>query len=248
MATTKPKKTSKKPKKTSKSRAGKSREATFDEFSGFPKELFAFLKELEKNNDREWFQANKSRYERDVKAPLEAFLSDVEDEVGPGKVFRIHRDVRFSKDKSPYKTHASVVFERAGSVYYLHLEKDHLFCATGYYMMQKDQLARFYEAVVSPKVGAQLEKLVQAAEAKELEIGGAELKNVARGYDKEHPRARLLKHKGLTISRTWRSLPKWVHHTEVGTHVLEAWRQSAALNAWLQEHVGPSEAGQRFVR
>jgi len=242
------KKSSAKKSSAKKSSAKKSREARFEEFQGFPKALFTFLKQLKKNNERDWFNDNKARFEANVKAPLEAFVGDASEELGAGKVFRIYRDVRFSKDKSPYKTHASAVFEGRGLVYYVHLESDSMFAATGYYQMAKDQRARFYEAVVDAKLGPQLVQLVEDAEDAEMEVGGEALKTAARGYDKDHERARFLRHKGLTVSRTWKPLPKWIHTKEAGERVLAFFREAAPLNDWLKSNVGPSEDGARFVR
>ena len=217
-------------------------------FDGFPPTLFKFLRELEKNNNRDWFTLNKPRYQNDVRQPLEAFVDAMEPKFGPGKVFRIYRDVRFSANKAPYKTNASAVFEKKGLIYYLHLEKDYFFCATGYYQMARDQLSRFYDAVVDGRKGSKLAAEIAAAEELDLEIGGSALKNVARGYPKEHPRARFLKHKGLTISRTFRPIRKWVHTGEVAERIAQTWDESERINKWLQKHVGPSEEGNRFVR
>ena len=144
---------------------------SFRRFVGFPKEGLKFLKELEKNNTREWFTANKARYEEHVLSHLRAVVEEGERSYGSGKNFRIHRDVRFSNDKTPYKTHASAVFERKGIVHYLHIEKDHMFAASGCYHMAKDQLARFYEAIDDDKSGEQLVKLVSAAQDAGLEVG-----------------------------------------------------------------------------
>lgn len=223
------------------------RKTKFEEFQGFPTKGLTFLRNLAKNNDRDWFQANKDRYLEHVKGPLEAFLADVEEEFGPGKVFRIYRDVRFSKDKSPYKTHASVVFENEGCVFYFHIEAKQIFAATGYYQMAKDQRKRFYDAVIDDKAGKKLAKLVDAAEANDLEIGGEALKTAARGYPKDHARVRFLRHKGLTTSRTWKKA-SWWHTAELGERVVETFRDSQKLNEWLITHVGASQEGRRFVK
>lgn len=220
-------------------------------FEGFPRAAFTFLAELEANNDREWFAENKARYEALWKAPLEALVDDAGAVLGPGKPFRVHRDVRFSKDKSPYKTHASAVFENEGLVFYIHLEKDHAFCATGMYMMAKDQLSRLYRAVDDGRAGPALERAVETAEKAGFEIGGEALKTVARGYPKDHPRVRFLRHKGLTASKTWRwnkRPPAWLNKPEALERIAACWAEPKAVNAWLMKHVGPSEEGRRFVK
>lgn len=218
------------------------------EFQGFPKAAIAFLRELEANNHREWFTANKSRYEMNLKRPFEALASDLEPELGSAKVFRIYNDVRFAKGKPPYKTHGSVVFEdRRGLVYYVHLEKDHLFVATGMHAMLPDQVKRFLDAAIDPKHGARLAKVVTNAEASGLEIGGATLKTVARGYPKDHPNARFLRHKGLTTSVRYELAP-WVHEPAAVERMRDVFARSAEVNEWLATHVGRSEDGARWVK
>lgn len=222
-----------------------------DTFQGFPKDAFTFLGELSVHNDREWFNAHRDWFERAWRTPLEAFVADAEPILGPGKVFRIHRDIRFSKDKTPYKTHASVVFEGAGIAYYLHLEERLAFCATGMHEMAKDQCQRLYEAVLDDAAGQALERLVADLEARGVEIGGEALKTAARGYPKDHPRARFLRHKGLTATRSWRwddDPPAWLFTPEALHTVRDAWNEASALNAWLTTHVAASSEGPRWVR
>ena len=217
------------------------------EFQGFPPAAIEFLRELEANNHREWFTANKSRYEMNLKRPFEALASDLEPELGSAKVFRIYNDVRFAKGKPPYKTHGSVVFEdRRGLVYYVHLEKDHLFVATGMHAMLPDQVRRFLDAAIDPKHGARLANVVANAEARGLEIGGEALKTVARGYPKDHPNARFLRHKGLTTSARYELAP-WMHEPAAVEHVRDVFTRGAEVNDWLVTHVGRSEEGARWV-
>lgn len=228
------------------------KKTTFREFQGLPKEGFDFLRELENDNTKAFFEKNRARYEESIKAPLHAFVEECEPEFGSGKMFRIHRDVRFSKDKAPYKTHASAVFESRGRVFYAHFEKDRAFAATGYHMMERDQLARFHAAIDEAKSGKKLVKLVEAAEQAGLTIGGSALKTAPRGYAKDHERIALLRHKGLTVAREWlgtKGKPvAWMSTPEAGERITDTWREGAAINAWLQEHVGESSEGRRFVK
>lgn len=227
--------------------ARKKRAPAFKVFQGFPKEGLKFLKDLEKNNKREWFVANKARYEEHVLSHLKAVVEEGEKAYGSGKNFRIHRDVRFSNDKTPYKTHASAVFERKGIVHYLHIEKDHMFAATGCHQMAKDQLVRFYESIDDDKSGKKLEKLVAAAEKLGLEVGGSALKTAPRGYPKDHPRIELLRHKGLTTSRRYEA-GAWMHGPELAKRMVKTFAEGAAINEWLLKHVGESTEGRRFVK
>lgn len=220
-------------------------------FEGFEPEAFRFLAELEANNERAWFAENKDRFERLWKAPLEALVEDAEPALGSGKAFRIHRDVRFSPDKRPYKTHASAVFERDGIVFYAHFEKDQAFVATGMHMMAKDQVKRLHAAVDDEKSGRAIEKLVAKLEEAGLTIGGEALKTAPRGYPKDHPRVRLLRHKGLTASRTWawkKRPPAWLTGPDALPTIAQGWAEASRLNDWLSEHVGPSTEGNRWVK
>ena len=111
-------------------------------FSGFGKGAFAFYDDLEANNSREWWHANKRRYEDEVRRPMEELLEDVAGEFGEAKLFRPNRDTRFSTDKSPYKTNiAAVIFQKGGGSVYLSLAADGLHVGGGGYHLDRPQLA-----------------------------------------------------------------------------------------------------------
>ena len=159
--------------------------------------------------------------------------------MGTFHLFRPHRDVRFSRDKSPYKTHQGAVTEgEGGELYYLHLDGEGLFVATGYHQMARDQLERFREAVDDERSGPELERTVAALERR-YEIGGRELKTAPRGYPRDHPRVRFLQHKGLTAGRRF-GTPAWLGTRRAKSRIVEAWRGAAPLDEWLNTHVGPS--------
>lgn len=235
--------------KSSSTRAPAKKRPVEPDFRGFSDATIAFLRELEQNNDREWFGANKTRYEENLRRPFEALASDLEPELGAAKVFRIYNDVRFAKGKPPYKTHGSVVFEdgRRGLVYYVHLEKDHLFVATGMHGMLPDQVRRYLAAAADEEHGADLAGRVARAESSGLEIGGEALKTVARGYPKDHPNARFLRHKGLTTARRLPVAP-WLYTGEAVEYVREVFTAGDEVNQWLARHVGPSTEGRRWVK
>ena len=176
------------------------------------RELFRFFRDLSKNNDRDWFLRNKPRYERDVKEPLLQFISDF----GPhlrrinphlvadprpvgGSLFRIHRDVRFSPDKSPYKTHAGVRFphEESKNVhapgYYLHLEPGEIFAAAGIWHPDPVTLKKVRDCVVADPSG--WKRATSQTLRGKCSLGGDSLKKVPRGYDPDHPLAEDLKRK-----------------------------------------------------
>jgi uncharacterized protein (TIGR02453 family) len=207
-------------------------------FRGFPAEAFDFFEGLEADNSKTYWQANKALYDEAVKGPMEALLADLAPEFGPGRIFRPNRDVRFSADKSPYKTNIGAVTERDGSVFYVSLWIGGLFAGSGYYRMARDQVERFREAVAAD-AGADVDKLVEAVERDGYDVGGEELKTAPRGYPPDHPRIRLLRHKGLTVGRGWEPTP-WMGTKKAMARVAEVWRAAAPINAWLQQHVGPS--------
>jgi len=175
--------------------------------------LFSFLRDLKKNNTREWFQDNKSRYEEQVREPLIAFVEDFSEhlpkisshfvadprKVG-GSLFRIHRDIRFSKDKSPYKTHAGVHFrhERAKDVhapgFYLHLDPAEVFIAAGIWHPDTPTLKLIRAAIGDdPKRWKQVAK--SGAFKKHFTLAGESLKRAPAGFEPDDPLIEDLKRK-----------------------------------------------------
>lgn len=187
-------------------------------FTGFADANARFFKSLAKNNNREWFQAHKAEYEEGWNAPMKLLLADVRERIDgayahcdldEAKVFRIFRDVRFSKDKSPYKTHVGgyVAMKRAGRkvtdlpmALYFHVGADECFGASGHYMMESDSLTRFRTAVADDPRGKELDKIVAALQKKGFAARSHEsFKRVPKGFDPDHPRAEMLKRKGLFV-------------------------------------------------
>ena len=125
-------------------------------FGGFPERALIFFEGLEADNSKPYWTDNRAVYERDVRAPMLALLAELEDEFGPGKLFRPYRDVRFSRDKTPYKTNAAATV----GDYYLSLSADGLFLGGGIYHPAPDQLDRMRRAVADDVQGAALERIV----------------------------------------------------------------------------------------
>ncbi|MCE9621438.1 MAG: DUF2461 domain-containing protein [Actinomycetia bacterium] len=209
-------------------------------FSGFPDEAFAFYERLGVDNSRTFWQANKATYERLVRDPMLALLDELA-EFGPFNVFRPYRDVRFAKDKTPYKDHIGAYGESDGGAgHYIHLSATGMFAGSGYYDMASDQLERFRTAVDRRATGEKLVALCTDAEKRGLKLGAmSELKTAPRGYPKDHPRIAILRRKGLVASKDW-PLAKWMHTKQVVERVRDAWLAAADLNKWLNKHVGPS--------
>ncbi|MDH3744228.1 MAG: DUF2461 domain-containing protein [Acidobacteriota bacterium] len=171
----------------------------------FQPALFKFLRELKENNNREWFEANKSRYEADVKERAQQFISDfgprlakisphfnADPRPNRGSMFRIYRDVRFSKDKSPYKTAVGIQFRhKAGKDahapgFYLHLQPGALFVGVGIWRPDGPSLKRIRDAIVSDPAGWKRVKRGKPFRSY-FELEGDTLKRPPKGYDPEHP-------------------------------------------------------------
>jgi uncharacterized protein (TIGR02453 family) len=183
------------------------------EAPSFSSQLFAFLRELEQHNERGWFNANKTRYERDVKEPALAFVEDIGyrlPQVAPHltaderSLFRIYRDTRFSKDKTPYKTHVGIYFRHARSAdadtagLYLHLEPGHVFLGAGIWHPGTPALKRIRDALVARPDGWR--EAVAAVEPTWKLADGESLKRPPAGYRKDHPLIEDVKRKSFAIT------------------------------------------------
>src|SRR2546423_630471 len=150
---------------------------------------------------------------------MQALLADLEKEFGPGRLFRPYRDIRFSADKSPYKTYCAAHLENA----YLSLNADGIYAGRGQYMLEPEPLKRFREAVMDETQGPQLEKLVAGLEKKGYEVSGEMLKRAPRGYPNDHPRVRFLRSKGLHAGRMFTvSDNQWLHTAQALAKIQKA--------------------------
>ena len=215
-------------------------------FRGWTDEAIEFYEGLVADNTKTYWEANKEVYDTAVRAPMEAFLRQVEPEFGAGKIFRPYRDVRFSADKTPYKTAIAAVATRDDQVFYVQFSADGLFAGTGYYHMARDQLARYRAAVDDAETGEELESIVEEIERGGYDIAGEQLRTAPRGFASDHTRIRLLRHKGLVMSKGWEPAA-WLATAKAADRVIKTWRTGEPLNAWLAKHVGPSTepAGRR---
>ncbi|MEM9606076.1 MAG: DUF2461 domain-containing protein [Actinomycetota bacterium] len=211
-----------------------------DRFNGWQPEAVEFYERLAADNRREFWLEHKAFWQEQVRLPFEMLDAEVRDEFGPLHHFRPNRDVRFSKDKSPYKTHHGAVTEgEGGAMYYVHLDAEGLFVATGYYQMARDQLDRFRRAIDDETTGSELEGLL-ASLPTTTEVGGSALKRAPKGYPADHPRVELLRHKGLTVSRRY-APAGWLATRGALKRIVDTWRLATPVNDWLDTNVGPSE-------
>jgi uncharacterized protein (TIGR02453 family) len=215
-------------------------------FAGFSPAAFRWFDGLEEDNSRVWFAEHRDTYDDDVRGALEAFLEELADELGGEvKLFRQHRDTRFSADKSPYKTTTyGLIVDHPGSLapLYAQLSAIGLFAGTGYYNLAADQLARFRDAAADDGTGPELERAIADAHAAGVETFGEALKTAPRGYPRDHPRVWLLRHKSLIAGARLAPGRAGAGITRVAAldHARATWAACAPLNAWLDANVGGS--------
>jgi uncharacterized protein (TIGR02453 family) len=203
------------------------------EFRGWTEDFQRFFIGLEIDNSKTYFEANRKTYEQKVRDPMVALLRSLETEFGPSKVSRPNRDIRFSKDKSPYKT--NIYGHSAGG--YVSLDAKGLVTGGGQYELSPEALSKYREAVAKDSTGKPLVEVVEGLEQQGYEVGAEELKRVPSPYPQDHPRARLLRHKRLFYWKTL-GLEPWLGTPEARDHVAAAWRAGSELDAWFRKHVG----------
>jgi uncharacterized protein (TIGR02453 family) len=203
-------------------------------FNGWPVEAVEFYEGLEADNTRTYWQEHKSVYEQSVKAPMDELLAELADEFGAGRVFRPYRDVRFSKDKTPYKTNCAAHLPGG----YISFSADELFVGSGLYMPDGEHLKRFRAAVDDADTGKQLEAIVATLQDDGYEVGAREvLKTAPKGYPKDHDRIDLLKQKGIVMSKSW-PVGAWLGTKKAKERVVAALEAARPLNAWIARNVG----------
>jgi uncharacterized protein (TIGR02453 family) len=202
-------------------------------FHGWRGDFQGYFLGLRANNSKAYFESHRRLYDEEVRAPMVALLAALEVEFGPGRISRPNRDLRFSADKSPYKSN---LYARTPAGCYVALDAAGLVAAGGRYMMEATAVARFREAVASDRPGRELVGVVGELRERGYEIGGQDLKRVPPPHPQDHPRAELLRHKRLFYWRRWEVGP-WIATAEVLDRVALAWRDGAGLRSWLARHI-----------
>lgn len=210
-------------------------------FRGWPTEAISFYAGLEADTTKAFWEAHRATYDSAVKAPFAALSEAVAEEFGPLHLFRPHRDVRFSKDKSPYKTAAGAVAEgEGGTRFYVEISSAGLRVAAGYHHLAPDQLERWRAAVADDRSGPQIEAAVAGVRDQGLEVGSRdELTRAPRGHPKDHPRIELLRMKGCHAGRTFPPR-RWLATRGALDRIVGTWREAEPLTRLLDLHVGPS--------
>ena len=202
-------------------------------FTGFPVAALDFYDDLEMDNTKSFWEANKAVYEQAVKAPMTALLAALEPEFGTPKVFRPYRDVRFAKDKTPYKTHQGAFVSTGPSMgWYIELAPRGMRVGAGFYEASGERLAAIRAAIADDKTGPALRRTLTKLEKADFEIGGDQLKTAPRGYDTDHPRIELLRHKQLFAGLPY-GFDEVIHTPELVNRVRADWRQLKPLVDWL---------------
>ncbi len=208
-------------------------------FEGFGPDLLDFYEGLVADNSRAYWEAHQPVYDRQVAEPAKALAAALDEEFGPVKVFRPHRDVRFSKDKSPYKTSVSLMGGAGAGIHYFSISPGGVDLAGGTYMPSKDQLRRFRDLQDDERRAAGMDALL--AELDEQGFSPLEedaLKTAPRGWSRDHPRIDVLRRKHLVVGQDREPGP-WLEDAACLDEVAAAWRTVGRWNAWLERHVGP---------
>lgn len=206
-------------------------------FRGWPVEAVEFYDGLEADNSKVYWQQHRAIYDRCVRGPMEELLSELAGEFGPGKIFRPYRDVRFSADKTPYKTNCAATLGSGIAPRYVSFSAEGLSVGGGLYMPGPAALTRYRAAVQREKPGAELAAIVQTLdEAGYATMAHEVLKTAPRGIDRDHPRIELLRHKGIAVMRNW-PVGAWLGTAEAKDRIVGALRDAEPLHDWLVRYV-----------
>jgi uncharacterized protein (TIGR02453 family) len=200
-------------------------------FSGFPADAISFFEELQADNSKTFWDRNKPRYETNVKGPMTDLLHYLEPAFGEAKLFRPHRDVRFSKDKRPYKENIAATIEGR----YVSLSASGLYAGGGAYRMSEATLWSYREAVAEG--GDELDQALAELRGLGYRLSEPSLKRGPRGTPPDHPFIHLLKHKDVTATRDF-GRATWLHLPEAAEHVAQVFADLEPLLRWFQQHVG----------
>ncbi|MCF8590125.1 DUF2461 domain-containing protein [Gordonia sp. HY285] len=207
-------------------------------FTGFPEAALDFYDDLEIDNSRVFWDAHRDVYRDAVAAPMTALTAELADEFGDAKIFRPYRDVRFSKDKTPYKTHQGAFVAVAPATgYYVQIGAPGVRVGAGFYHAEPERLAFLRRAIDDDLHGAELEKLVDGLQRRGWEIDGDRLKTAPRGWAKDHPRIELLRHRSLIANRDY-GFEGIIHTPDLVDEIRAHWRQTRPLLDWLVQHGG----------
>ncbi len=202
-------------------------------FMGFPREAIDFFKGLEANNKKEWFQGRKDVYERACREPMRELMTELEPQLGRSKISRINRDIRFSSDRSPYKTYIAAGVGR----YYIALSPAGLYVGTGMYKPDPVTLTRFRSAIDSDASGPKLHTLVRSLRRKGYQVDTHEsVASAPRGYSVDHPRIELLRMKDAFAGKAMAPGP-WLSSRKALDRIMRVMIDIKPFSDWLERYV-----------
>lgn len=210
-------------------------------FAGWPVEAVEFYEGLQADNSKPYWQDHKAVYEQYVRAPMEQLLAELADEFGSARIFRSHRDVRFSANKEPYKTNCAATIGpgigQAVGQCYVSFSADGLSVGGGLYMPDPATLLRYRTAVDREKSGTELAGIVADLHKAGYQTMAREvLKTAPKGFPKDHPRIDLLRHKGIAMMKEW-PVGAWLGTAKAKANVVSTLRAAEPLNEWLRRYV-----------
>ncbi len=226
-----------------------------DPFAGFPPDCTAFLSDLAANNDRDWYQANKKRFESACLKPALGLIASLDEPLSRlnpplaaipkmnGSLRRLHRDIRFSRDKRPFAPRLHMIFwagshpMRAPAVHIV-IAHDHFGVGAGHWAFQPPALARYRAALDDPKALKLLTSALARAEKHGCGLDPPALKRLPRGVAEDHPAAAFFRHKGLVVKSGETSHPDGIFSADATALVLGHVRALHPLVAWIARHVG----------
>jgi uncharacterized protein (TIGR02453 family) len=208
------------------------------EFTGFTEAALDFYDDLELDNTKSFWEAHKDVYLTSVRAPMTALAAALEPDFGTAKIFRPFRDVRFAKDKTPYKTNQGA-FVGAGPAcgWYVEIAARGVRTGAGFYDASAVDLGRIRASIADETKGKQLQKVLAKLERAGFTIGGDRLKTSPRGYDADHPRIELLRHRSLTVGKDYGFEPI-IHTPELLDAVRADWTIARPLVDWVSARLG----------
>ncbi len=212
------------------------------DFMGFPHQALDFYDDLEVDNTKSYWEKHKATYDNDIKAPMTALVTALAPEFALDgktyKVFRPYRDVRFAKDKTPYKTHQGAFVPSGPSTgWYVQVGAPGVRVGVGFYEASPARLAAIRTAIAEERRGRQLARIIAKLQRDGWELGGDTLKTSPRGYDAGHPRIELLRHRSMTLGRSYGFEPV-IHTSELLDLVRSDWRAATPFVRWVTENAG----------
>lgn len=207
-------------------------------FTGIPERALVFYEGLEADNSKAYWTDHRAVYDECVKAPIEALLAELGPEFGTAKFFRPYRDVRFAKDKTPYKTQAgAVIAGDGGGGLYIQISAAGLLLAGGSWQPESEGVQRMRTAIADDHLGPALIDELTRLEKAGWTVSGNPVKTRPHGWPKDHPRMDYLRFRSLTAHRDYGD-PSWLDTRNALTQVRRGWRQLAGLNDWIATHMG----------